>query len=100
MLVIEKTLEPSRNVVGRVREEGLKGKQWPLLLRFHHVRYSCNTTVTVGVDTVGSKGLQKKINKIKTERGGRGGTERSGVGDTSTSAMATHRKRKKRVTHK
>lgn len=58
--------------------------------------------MTVGGDTVGIKGLQKKkkINKIKTERGGRGGTERSGVGDTSTSAMATHRKRKKRVTHK
>lgn len=43
---------------------------------------------------------KKKINKIKTERRARGGTERSGVGHTSTSAMATHRKRKKRVTHK
>lgn len=60
MLVIWKTLEPSRNLVDRVREEGFKGKQRPLLLRFHHVKYCCNKTATVGVDTVGIKGLQKK----------------------------------------
>lgn len=98
--IIEKNL--TRNLVGRFSEERFKGKQRSLWLRSHHVSYCCNKTLTVGGDTVGIKGLQKKkkINKIKTERGGRGGTERSGVGDTSTSAMATHRKRKKRVTHK
>lgn len=49
--------------------KGLKGNSDHFLLRFHHVRYCCKQNGTVGVDTVGIKGLQnKKINKKKKDR--------------------------------
>lgn len=78
MLVIEKTLEPSRNLVGRVREEEFKGKQRPLLLHFHHVGYSRNTTVTGSRHSGHQRFTKKKKKKDQQNKDRERRTRRNG----------------------